>query len=183
MNTGQMLLTLGALVLLSTLTLNINGTLLSSVSTTLEMESILNAVSVAQSMLDEAMAKSFDEKTVNNRIYTYSGMTSPSLLGRESGESIAGFDSTYLSRTLFDDVDDYHNYRRRVFNERLGWFEATATVTYVQETAPDNNSSTQTFAKRITVRVTNDYMPRSNANPDSINGLILQDLAIYRQYF
>lgn len=178
-----MLLTLGALVLLSTLTLNINGTLLSSASTTLEMESVLNAVSVAQSLLDEALAKSFDERTITLRVYTFSGMTSPSLLGRDAGESITGIDSTYLSRTRFDDFDDYHNYQRRVFNERLGWFNVISTVSYVRETTPDILSTNQTFAKRITVRVTNDYMPRSLANPDSINGLILQDLAVYRQYF
>ncbi|MEX0736354.1 MAG: hypothetical protein WD182_02860, partial [Bacteroidota bacterium] len=72
MGTGQSMLVLGAFTMLSILSLNVNRMMFSSVLLGLEMEATLNAVSYGQNMLDEILAKSFDEKTADNLEKLYS---------------------------------------------------------------------------------------------------------------
>ena len=68
MNTGQMLLTLGALILLSTLTLRVNTSQLTTQDTMQNSKFGVLAVSVASSIMEEASEKAFDEKSVENSI-------------------------------------------------------------------------------------------------------------------
>jgi len=186
MNTGQTLLVIAAFALLSTLTLAINSTMITTSTMGLEMEASLNALSVAQTMLDEIMLKDFDENTTNNhRVFTYDGMTSVASLGPDAGEAISGIDSSrtgnFRSKTRFDDTDDYNRYVRWAWNSRLGWFIVRDSVTYVNELNPDNVSATRTWHKRITVIVSNFSMPKDldgNVLPYSLQGL-----AIYRKYY
>ncbi len=186
MQTGQTMLVIAAFALLSTLTLGINATMVTTATMGFEMEASLNALSVAQSMLDEILMKDFDEKTTNNhRVFTYDGMTDVSLLGPDAGESITGVDSSrtgdFQSRSRFDDADDYNGYVRMAWDSRLGWFTVRDSVVYVNELNPNIVSSTRTWEKRITVQVTNFSMPKD------LNGNVipysLQDLTIYRKYY
>ncbi len=186
MQTGQTMLVIAAFALLSTLTLAINATMITTATMGLEMEASLNALSVAQSMLDEILMKDFDEKTTNNhRVFTYDGMTAVSALGPDLGEAISGVDSSrtgdFQSVSKFDDVDDYNGYVRMAWNSRLGWFTVRDSVVYVNELDPNTVSSTRTWEKRLTVQVTNYSMPKD------LNGNVLpytlQDLAIYRKYY
>jgi hypothetical protein len=183
MNTGQTMLVIAAFAVLSTITLAINSTLISTVSMGIEMESSLNALSIAQTMLDEILLKDFDENTTNNkRVFTYAGMTVTASLGPDGmSEAVSGLDEAQLARTRFDDVDDYHLYRRRVWNERLGWFTITDSVFYVNELSPDTKVSNPTWHKRILVTVTSPTMPKDlNGNPIPYQ---LTDLSIYRRYY
>lgn len=184
MNTGQMMLVIGAFAMLSLLTLSINATIVNSLSLTAESEMILNAHAFAQSMLDEILTKSFDERTTGGqRAYKPSDLTAPEQLGTDYKEHLSGVDTTYLSRSKFDDVDDYHKYRRKVQNA-LGWeFLLIDSVHYVKEhqDSLDVVSSTQTFIKRITVYVYNNHLPKDlNGN---IVPLVMRDLAVYRRFF
>ena len=179
------MLLIGAFVLLSTLTLGVNTTIINTTTLGLEMEANLNALSYAQSMLDEIHTRSFDEKvTAGKRVFNYSDMTSVGSFGADAGESIIGVDSsrtnTFLSQTRFDDVDDYHLYTRWVWNTRLGWFVITDTIRYVDE---DNLTvqSAQTWHKKIIVNVQNYSMTKD------ANGIVrpyrLIDVSVYRKYY
>lgn len=192
MNSGQMMFILGAFAMLSMLALNVNRTMIGSLVLGLEMESTLNALSIGQSMLDEVLQKNFDEKTISKIAYNYSDVTLASNLGPEPGELITGVDSAYASagtfhdfqsKLKFNDVDDYKGYKRIVKDSRLGYFEVTDSIKYVQESEPDAASSTATFYKMIVVVVRHPNLPRSSDTSSTSLPLILRDISVYRQYF
>jgi hypothetical protein len=187
MNTGQTMMVILAMMLLGTLSLNVNSTLINSSSTSLEMEAQLDALSYGQTMLDEILSKSFDQKTANGtRIFYPADMSS--YLGYDGGtEFFVKPDSSYLgafkSLTKYNDVDDYNGYWRIVTNARLGQFTIRDTVQYVSETCPDSVklSTQQTFYKRVTVYITSPYLTKDkNGN---VFPLVMRDLAVYRKYF
>jgi len=187
MNTGQTMLVIGAFTLLSALTLAINCTILSSASLGYQMEANLNALSLGQSLLDEVMTRDFDEAVTNDRrVYKYSAMTPVANLGPDGAEAIGHVDSSYtgvyLSQTRFDDVDDYHNYTRKAWDTRLGWFTLRVTIAYIDETNPNNPApNPPSWQKCITVSITNYSMPLdANGNPLVYT---LKDIAVYRKYF
>jgi hypothetical protein len=168
--------------MLSILALSINATMIGSVATGLEAQAQLNALSMAQSLLDEILSKSYDEKVTGGvRVFQASGFTDPALFGPDGAdEAITGVDSTYRSKMRFDDVDDYHNYRRAVYDEVLGRFDITSTIAYASETYPDSLLSTQTHFKVVTVTVEHPNLPKDG---DEIIPVVLKDIAIYRRYF
>lgn len=185
MNTGQALLVIGAFALLSTLTLAVNATIIMTSNMGLEMEANLNALSYAQSMLDEILTKSFDENTTNNRrVFTNAGMTARGSFGPDGGEAISGPDSSrtgvFRSQWRYDDVDDYHGYLRWIWNSRLGWFVLRDTIEYVHE---DNLTlqGSQTWHKKITVNVQNFSMIKDQAG--TVIAYRMHDVAVYRKYY
>lgn len=197
MNTGQILLVIGALTLLSIVTLSVNSMFLSKTTAILQSEAHLTAISVAQSMLDEVMVAAFDAATASKRIYPgqESGLTPLSSLGPEGSEitsvSLPEVPDTglpYRSVTTYNDADDYNNYQRYYFSRSLGIFTVVDSVYYVTPTNPDLTSSTPTFFKRIvvTVRHRNFYPPDSLSLYNPWTGkyyLQLSDIAVYRRYF
>ena len=186
MNTGQMMLVIGAFAMLATLALSINGTIINTMSLSLESEMAMNAHAYAQSMLDEILTKWFDEKAISTKIYNYSDMTAYNSFGPNFGEvvpKIGGFDVTFASLLKFDDVDDYHKYQRKIVNN-LGWaFTVTDSIDYVYEGADsaDIQSTSQTFYKRITVYVYNDNMTKNDSG--AVIPIVMKDFSVYRRYF
>ena len=182
MNTGQMMLVLGALMLLSAVTLGVNRMLVTKTTTMLEAEASLVGVSLAQSMLDEIQTKSYDAATAGGtRIWDSTLFTPSGGLGRSALESSnvplpesPDTVSAYKSVKYYNDVDDYNRYKRYSFHPSLGTFTILDTVLYVQEANPDLMSTPQTFYKKIVVTVT---------HPNMKYPLQLSDLAIYRRYF
>lgn len=194
MNTGQMMLVIGAFSMLSILALSFNRTMLGSLQLGLEMQATLNGLSIAQSMMDEVLPRSFDQAATSGTvIYQMSLMTAPNALGPEGAEIFlmtqADFDSSYWdgptfydfkSKSRFNDVDDYNGYRRLVFDSRLGYFSVYDTVKYCSEFQPDRDTTSQTYYKKVTVVVTHPNLPRTETDTSKI---ILRGLAIYRQFF
>lgn len=177
MHTGQMLTVLGALALLSLVSLSINTMIVGKTTTMLDAEGQLNAISIAQSMLDEVMQKSYDAATVSAKVYNAADFTAAGGLGCSGAEaSIVPQPDTYpyKSGAGYNDVDDYHRYRRIVSTPRMGNFDVRDSVWYVVETAPDTKASTQTFFKRVKVTV---------RHPNMTSPLSLSDVAVYRRYF
>ena len=118
----------------------------------------LTALSLAQSVIDEAKTKDFDENTTGGR-----SVTSPSQLttglGPGPSESIICPDTDngttgYLSPQRFDDIDDYNRYSRLVNTQRAKGYLVSVQVQYVDETDPESVSSVPTFCKRMNVSVT-----------------------------
>ena len=168
---------LGALVLLGFVTLSINSMLADKAITMLDAEAALNAVSIAQTMLDEVMTKSFDGATATGaRIYDSSKFAPPDGLGPSGLElSLVGLiDTLDLSDKYYNDVDDYNGYTRITTTPVLGNFTVCDTVYYVVGSNPEQRSNVQTSFKKVVVTV---------RHPNMRFPLQISDISVYRNYF
>jgi hypothetical protein len=192
MNTGQTILVLAALLLLSGVILGVNRLLISKTSTMLESEADLTALSVGQSMLDEIMSQAYDKVVANGtKVFNDSSQfTATSSLGPDVGESItlpdtAAASGQYKSVTAYNDVDDYTGYTRLV-NTTMGTFAVTDTVFYVSESNPNLKQTPQSFYKKIVVTVRHPNMVPSDNSYNKFSGpyfMQLTDVSVYRRYF
>lgn len=176
MGSNQLLLIVAALAILITLQLAINGSLIRSYVGDLDNEATIDATAIGEAMVDEIVAKSFDVKTKNTTIYNLSFLTRSDSLGRDAGDSsaVANEREPFRSRLGFDDVDDYNKYTRIVTSPRLGDFHVKDTVYYVGGANYDSTTNTQTFYKKIVVKVT---------HPNLLNAVTVRSTAVYRLYF
>jgi hypothetical protein len=190
MQSGQTFLIIGAFMLLSTMTLNVNSTLIGTSTTGLEMEATLDAMSIGQTLLDEILTQDFDQKVVGGvRVYVPDSLTAPAKFGPDAtSEKISGnlgIDTSrtdnFQSLTHFNDVDDYSGYSRMSWNPRFGWFVLTAKIDYVNEDNPYIVLTSQSFYKRVTVTVTHPNLGKDMKN--NVIPVVLQDLAVYRRFF
>ena len=170
MNTGQTILSIGALILLGTTVLSTNRASLQHGAIITQTEVGIYAVSLAQAKIEEASGKAFDEYSAPNATGDGDVITSVSLctasgsLGKESGE-------TYPN---FDDVDDYNYYSGTnpyvLYVPGVDTFHIQTTVFYVDTAAPDTKVSTQTWHKKLTVKVWPNASPwaADNPKPDTV---------------
>ena len=146
MNTGQMLLTIGAMILLATIMLRVNTSTLQTMTSTYNSKYDILAASIANSIIEEAKDKKFDEATVSSAVSSTYSLTSSGNLKAEYGE-------TYPD---FDDFDDYNGYTKIDSTIFPTLFNAVCTVEYITDLNPDVKSLTQTWTKKITVAVSSD---------------------------
>ncbi|MCK6606603.1 MAG: hypothetical protein HUU43_10005 [Ignavibacteriaceae bacterium] len=161
---GNYILTTGALMLLGFFILTNNTVITRNALLEQETSYSLTAIALAQSLIEEVKMKSFDEATISTAISSTALLTSPVLLGTDGGFEVFRSPDTetggiFRSTTIYDDVDDYNNYRRTVSTPTAGNFTVSSTVTYVDINNPSSVSAAQTWAKKITVTVTNTFMP------------------------
>jgi hypothetical protein len=149
MQTGQMLQTMGALVLLSLLILNANRAVLGNTRTVYTGQYASTAISIAQSYILEATVKEYDQKTIGLPLAKNVTQFSTTL-GPETGETSIG---------KFNDVDDYDGYTSMITTptDPLTAYQVSFTVEYVDENDYAVVCSNPTFYKRITVSVTVPY--------------------------
>ena len=170
MTLGQSMLVIGALTLLGILVLNANSTILQTNNTMDTSEFGITAVSLATSLVEEAMGKMFDEVVTDSTagaITDSSQLTPIGSLGPDGGES-------YRSATKdFDDFDDFNRlflvYKSNVGNDTAStpgssWetvvpgirakYFVKARVYYVSVGALDDTANHRTFNKKIVVTVT-----------------------------
>ena len=154
MNTGQTMITVFAMILLSFLILRVNNMFLQTNNTLYTSKFEVLGYTLAQSMIQEIERLDFDQNTVSAAISDSNSLSAT--LGKETGET------TY---DTFNDIDDYDDYTRTdtipahsgtVFNIRC-------TVEYVLPTTPDVATASKTWQKKITVYVASPYMT-SNAH-------------------
>jgi hypothetical protein len=159
---GNMMLTIGVIVLLTLFTLSANKIILQNKISSSESEYIITAIGLAQSVINEAKTKSFDEKVASGSVTSASQLTPSASLGKETGESPVQPDvsssSTFQSYSKFDDIDDYNGYTRSVSTPRAGGYTVNVAVSYVSETDPETSSSSQTYCKKMTVTVTSPFI-------------------------
>jgi hypothetical protein len=197
MNTGQVLMIIGALTLLSVVSLSVNTLILNTTVTYIQTEAQLTGISVAQSMLDEIMTQSYDSATVNGtRIWDSTKFTPTSRLGRETSPGINEVTAVtlpespdtavpYSSVRKYNDVDDYNNYRRYYYSSALGLFAVVDSVYYVRESNPDQQSTSQTYFKKIVITVRHPNLCiQGTYNPWQGRYYVqLSNVAVYRRYF
>jgi MSHA pilin protein MshD len=158
MNTGQSLLSLGAMTLVALIVLQVNTGFVMTSSTLLDNKLNILAISLASSIIEEASGKAFDANTIIDAASTSSDLTYPSSLGPGAGE-------TYPN---FNDFDDYNGFT--ITNNHLSSAEfiITSKVNYINSNNPDQSVSVPTWHKKITVYVTSPSMLNADGSQDTI---------------
>jgi MSHA pilin protein MshD len=148
MGSGQTMLTVLAMVLLSFLMLRVNNLNLETTSTLNTTKFEVLAFSLAESMIQEIEANAFDENTTTAVVSSPSSLST--VLGPENGETFA----------TYDDIDDFNNYTRTdTIPAKSGViFNIRCKVDYVSSASPDVATSTKSWHKMITVYVTSPFM-------------------------
>lgn len=149
MNTGQVIITLGALALLGTTVFNLHKNLGMNNEIVIQSKLGVTAVSLASSLIEEASGKAFDQATDDDAVSSTSSLTPVSSLGLETGEFFP--DSV-------NDFDDYNNYNQIVSFDRGGTFNIRCKVEYINPSNPEVAQSTCTWHKKLTVTVTSKDM-------------------------
>ena len=157
MNTGQSLLSLGAMTLVALIILQVNTGFVMTSSTLLDNKLNILAISLASSIIEEASGKAFDAKTVVDAASATTDLTYPGLLGPGAGE-------TYPN---FNDFDDYNGFTT-INNNLAAEFTINSRVDYINSNNPDKNVSVPTWHKKITVFVTSPSMLNMNGSQDTI---------------
>lgn len=157
MNTGQMMITLGALALLSLVILRVNNGFLNTSSILLDSKLGVLATSIGTSIIEEATGKAFDTKSVSNSVESLSSLTSPTELKPE-GE-------TYPN---FDDFDDFNGLSIVDKSIPAAEYHIDCEVVYVNDSDLDGKSSIRTWHKKITVKVSSPSMYDYEENPDTV---------------
>lgn len=151
MNTGQTMLTIGAMALLSILALSYYGTIGQQGLFMGQSQAGLMASTLATSYRERALNAYFDEAVKNHPYGDI--LTNPNLLsgvlGRESGETTIND---------FDDIDDFNGYVDTT-KLSLGHFAATFNVYYVTPNNIDVPAGKKTFLKRIDIKVWRTFPP------------------------
>jgi hypothetical protein len=157
MNTGQTMLTLAALTVLSILTLNYYNSIAVSGRNINQSNAGFFATSLATSYVERAQNLPFDAVTdtlkEDSIIADPTVLTLPVNFGR-------GGDATKDSIQNFTDFDDFDGFVDTTKpGGMLGTFVATFNVFYVVPSNMDSVSNKQTFVKRMDIRVWRVYPP------------------------
>jgi len=141
MNTGQMMITLAAMVLLALVILRVNNGFLSTNTILMETKFSVLGVSLATSIIEDATGKAFDENSDSGTVTTLGDL---STLGLDDGEVWPNF----------DDFDDYKGLTYTDSTMPSARFNISCDVVYVDPAAPDYYSTSNTWHKKLTVKVT-----------------------------
>lgn len=138
-----MLLTLGAMILLSFTIVNTNKSILLAGDVINATKYGVLASSLAVSIIEEASGKAFDANSETMGVGNVASMTPYNKLGPETGETYA----------TFDDFDDYNNLTKIDTTLTSARFTIKCKVYYVDDTAPTVMATTQKWHKMIEVMV------------------------------
>ena len=149
-NGSEMLLLLGALVIFSLTTININSMLAQNSQVTTTQEYEYQAVAIGQSYIEAFRILAFDESTVGNTIpvnIPNDFSNASNFGGNGEGETV----------DEYDDFDDWHGFTA-TDSTIHGPFSVEITVIYVSSGDLNSNAGTKTPHKRMDVSVSNPYM-------------------------
>ncbi|MFH1195237.1 MAG: hypothetical protein V1720_05970 [bacterium] len=148
-----MLITIGAIMLLSLVIVRVNSGFLNTSTVLMDSKFGVMAVSLGTSVLEEAVGKAFDENTIVNSVASLTSLSSA--LGKNTGES-------YTSPTTpFDDFDDYNGLTtdtRADTTLKSAVFYISSVVGYVNASNADVFTTNRTWHKKIIVTVTSPSM-------------------------
>jgi hypothetical protein len=146
MNTGQMMLVMGALALLSVITLNLNRSYTTSGAAILRSKAGITAISLSTSVLEEASGRAFDKASADDiEVMSLAALTPVASLNKEAGE-------TYPD---FDDFDDYNNLVKKDTLPATGIFTTSCKVCYIDPANPTVAAGAPTWHKKLTISVSN----------------------------
>jgi len=150
MNTGQTMLAMGAMMLLSFIVLRFNSIHLTSAQASYNSKFGIVATSLANSLIEEAKDRAFDATALDSTITITSASDFSTTLGKEVGE-------------IYPDFNDFDDYDNLFYIDSLSLkdpqtglptkFEIRSTVEYVSDTTPWIKSMVKTYHKKIVVSV------------------------------
>jgi hypothetical protein len=148
MNTGQMMLTIGALGLLSFAILNLNWSLSENDVSLAQNRYRLEALSLINSFVEQATMYFFDEASTDTlSAKQLLDFTQPNFLGKEANDS-----------SEIDDFDDYNNDTTMVTGLSSVQYKVWFKVDYVTLSGDSLiTSPNRTYHKRMRVFVTDNY--------------------------
>jgi hypothetical protein len=148
MNTGQMMLTIGALALLSFAILNLNSSLNENDLGLAQNRYRLEALSLITSYMEQATMYFFDECTSDTSALKHiNDFTLAGKLGFETNDS-----------SHFDDFDDFNNYTSIDTGLSGVIYKVMFEVDYVALVGDSvKHSDLRGWHKRMTIRVTDNY--------------------------
>jgi hypothetical protein len=165
---SEIIYVLGAVVLFSLFAITINKSMVINTESTVESEIEYNAIAVAQSIIDQARQRAFDEVMVAKNVLELStrsqtllnSFTAPVSLGPEASEVYP----------QYDDFDDFKLTNFQMTTE-YGNYTVNSTISYVNVSYNSttgvydvSNSAIRTYHKRLLVSVTHPSLP----NPVSL---------------
>jgi len=175
MGSGQMMITILAMLLLSISILTINRQTMTTNDTMMSSRYGLMALSLGNSIIQDATALSYDEKTGHGgSVSDSTQFTASASLGLDGTAELASNPNT------FDDFDDYNCYKTTpktdviivdatVTPNKTMTFNSLCQVDYVQSGNPSVVSSTQTWSKRMMIKIYSPDLINSFTNkPDTL---------------
>jgi len=148
MNLGQMLMSIGALLLLTLTVLRVNNTILQTDTIMQESKFGILATSIATSLIEKASKKSFDANTFEDAVSNWSSLTPANALGPGAGET---------DPDTFNDFDDFDGYTEQITNLPSATYDVSCDVCYINPNNPDGQLSTQSWHKKMTVTVSSPF--------------------------
>lgn len=148
MNLGQLLLSIGALLLLTLTVLRVNNTILQTDTIMQESKFGILATSIATSLIEKASKKSFDANTFEDAVSNTSSLTAANALGPGAGET---------NPDNFNDFDDFDGYTEQITTLPSATYDVSCEVRYINPTNPDGQLSTQSWHKKMTVTVSSPF--------------------------
>ena len=148
MTSIQMILALGAMILLTLLITNVNKSSLYTENTMYDSNFGITATSIGTSIIEDAGKLRFDQTFYvdASTVYDPSFFTPAGDLGPDSGEDPN-------DPKAFNDFDDYNGYSGEDKTMPTAVFDFSCSVCYVNANSLDGSTTTQTYHKKITVRV------------------------------
>jgi hypothetical protein len=147
MNTGQTMMTMCAMMLLSAIMLRVNTSNLSNESVRDQAQYGVLATSIATSIIEEAQSKSFDHNTDTNSVKLLTQLSS--ILGPEGGET----------EETFNDFDDYDGFTRRDSTMPSAIFDIACEVVYISSSNIEGFSTSRTWHKKMNVIISSPFSP------------------------
>lgn len=176
MNTGQMMLTLGALMLFGIQMLNVNSGELNTTEEVNTAKFSIMATALAKSTIDNAFALKFDANTIfGNALPDNSGMPSSGSFTAANGLGCNNDEKTYgvPDAAKFNDFDDYNGYTAVVDTLPSAEYSISSIVHYVD---PSKNFAVVnycTWDKEIVVTV---------SSPNLDHPIVLSAINSYWKY-
>jgi len=143
MNTGQMMITLAAIILLSLVILRVTTNFLTTDDVLMESKFGVLGISLATSIMEEATGKSFDENSDSGSILA---LTDLSEIGPDAGEVYP----------FFDDFDDYNGLVKIDSSMPSAIYKIICNVSFVSPNNLDGYSLTKTWHKKLQVFITSE---------------------------
>ncbi|MBK8944844.1 MAG: hypothetical protein IPM32_06165 [Ignavibacteriae bacterium] len=171
MNTGQMIITMAAMILLSTVILSVNKNALNTTSSMTENKYQILGISLGTALIEEAFSKSFDAYTALNPI-TGEAEQADNLSDLTNYYSL-GPSNLEKKRRNFNDFDDYNGFVDSASNASVdslssemrnndiaAIFKVESKVYYVDPSTDNKLKKVnyRTWHKRMDVLVTSRYL-------------------------
>jgi hypothetical protein len=145
------MLSIGAMVLLSTVMLRINTNNLQTDTVRAEAQYGVLATSIITSIMEKAKSLAFDATTDSNSVDKVADLTPPGSLGPGVGE-------TY---DTFNDFDDFNGYTKVDSTMPSAVFNVSCEVYYIHPSNLKSKYGNPTWHKKITVTVSSPFMEDS----------------------